>query len=371
MKQIIGEMKKHPILSFFMLTLAMMYLIGFPIVYMIGLTGSSTDQPLLNLLLAYAGELAVYSPVLVGMFVTRQTIPDKSPASTRNRRLAFWIVWLIGLFVYALDLKVGPTGEVLGWIPLLIISTPVAFLPAFVVSSVFSRVNSLREYLSTLIHPRGNVLWYLVALLTFPVAMFLGMAITQLVTGRSMFSDIHIPPGLLLAALAAFARVVFYTGGINEEGGWRGFAQRRLQTSYSPLVANLLLGAFIILWHFPNDILNPPGGSMSSYLTIRLGVYPFIVILFGWVYNRTRGSLLAPVLFHASMNMMDVFGSVGDVFTDAGNILLVLFAVFAILMDRMWRKLPSDHLAAYHEPGSPSIQDGQTISVVAARGQLS
>ena len=349
MKATVHWMKSHPVASFFILTLAMMDLIGFPVIYLMSLTGMSTNQPLLNLFIAYAGELAVYSPVLVGMLVTRQTLPDKSPASTRNRRLTFWIVWLIGLFVYALDLKLGPSGEVLGWIPLLIISIPVAFLPAFVVSSVFSRVNSLREYLSTLIHPKGKAIWYLVALLTFPVVLFLGMVITQVMTGKSMFSDIHVTPGILLAALATFLRVVFYTGGINEEGGWRGFAQRRLQTNFSPLVANLLLGAFIILWHIPNDLINPPGGSLSSYLTYRIGVYPFIVILFGWVYNRTRGSILAPVLFHASMNMMDVFGFVADVFTDAANILLVLFAIFAILVDRMWKKLPAENPAVYHE----------------------
>jgi len=349
MKQIIGEMKKHPILSFFILTLAMMYFIGFPVVYLMGLIGTSTNQPLLNLIVAYAGELAVYSPILVGMFVTRRTLPEQSLASTRNRRLTFWIVWLIGLFVYAFDLKLGPSGQVLGWIPLLIISIPVAFLPAFVVSRAFSRVTSLREFLSTLIHPRGHWGWYIVALLTFPVTAFLGAVITQLMTGESLFSGFHLSSGILLAALATFARVVFYTGGINEEGGWRGFAQRRLQNNYSPLVANLLLWAFIVLWHIPNDIVHPPGGSGDSYLLIRFGVYPFIMILFGWVYNRTRGSLLAPVLFHASMNTMDVLGSVLPG-TNTGNVLLVLFAVFAIFVDRMWKKLPLENPAVYKVP---------------------
>jgi CAAX protease family protein len=353
MKRLTDWIKAHPIVSFFTLVLAMMYIIGFPVVYLMGIVGTSTDRPLLNLFTAYAGELAVYSPVLVGMFITRHTLPNQSPVSTRNRRLAFWIVWLVGLFVYALDLKLGPSGEVLGWIPLLIISIPVAFLPAFVVSSVFSRVTSLREYLSTLIHPRGNVIWHLVALLTFPVTAFLGMVITQLMTGENLFSGLYITPGILLAALATFARVFFYTGGINEEGGWRGFAQRRLQTNYSPLVANLLLWAFIVLWHIPNDIIHPPGGSGSSYLIIRFGVYPFIMILFGWVYNRTRGSLIAPVLFHASMNTMDMLGSVLTR-TNAGDVLLVLFAVFAIVFDRMWKKLPADNPAVYQEPVTES-----------------
>lgn len=349
MNKLTNWIKNHQVAAFFILVLVMMYIIGFPVVYLMGLIGTSTDQPLLNLLVAYAGELAVYSSVLVGMYVTRRTLPEQSPVSTRNRRLAFWIVWLVGLFVYALDLKLGPSGEMLGWIPLLIISIPVAFLPAFVVSSAFSRVTSLREFLSTLIHPRGNWAWYLVALLTFPVTAFLGMVITQLVTGEDMFSGLYVTPAILLAALVTFARVVFYTGGINEEGGWRGFAQRRLQNNYSPLVANLLLWALIVLWHIPNDIIHPPGGSVSSYLIIRFGIYPFIMILFGWVYNRTHGSVLAPVLFHASMNTMNVLGSVLPG-TDAGNVLLVLFAIFAIFVDRMWKRLPLQNPAVYKAP---------------------
>jgi hypothetical protein len=33
--------------------------------------------------------------------------------------------------------------------------------------------------------------------------------------------------------------------------------------------------------------------------------------------------------------------------TNAGSVLLVIFAFFAILVDRMWKKLPLDHLAVY------------------------
>jgi membrane protease YdiL (CAAX protease family) len=256
------------------------------------------------------------------------------------------MVWLIGLIVYALDLRLGPSGELLGWIPLLIISMPIALLPAVVVSGALSPVASLRDYLSTLVHPRGNLIWYLVALLTFPVTAFLGLAITQLKTGENLFSGLNITPAILLATLVTFARVIFYTGGINEEAGWRGFAQRRLQTNYSPLLANLLLWACLVLWHIPNDIVHPPGGSGSSYLLIRFGIYPFITILFGWIYIRTRGSLLAPVLFHASMNSIDLLGSVLPR-TNAGDVLLVLFAIFAILYDHMWKKLPADHPAVY------------------------
>jgi hypothetical protein len=91
--------------------------------------------------------------------------------------MAFWIAWLVGLFVHALDQDLGPSGELLGWIPLLIVSMPVAFLPAFAVPNAFSRVTSHRQHLSTLTHPRGNVIWFLVALLAFRMTIPLGMVI--------------------------------------------------------------------------------------------------------------------------------------------------------------------------------------------------
>lgn len=341
MKEIIVWIYAHPIESFFALALVLMYIIGFPTVYlyMMGIA----DQPLLQILLLYAGRLAVYSPVLAGMLVTRWTLPNRSPTSARVRWLTFGIVWLVALTISALDLRRGVPKDALGWTPLFILSIPIAILPAFVVSSAYSRITSLGDYLSTLVYPRGNLIWYVVALLTFPVLQILGLAITQLLTGEPLLSNVHLSPKILLATLITFASVFFYSGGINEEGGWRGFAQRRLQTNHTPLVANLLLWAYLVVWHVPNDIVQYCEGG---YLLVRIGLYPFIVILFGWVYNRTRGSILAPALFHASMNSMNTLNTALPE-TNAANVLLILLSIFAVALDRMWKKLPADNPAVY------------------------
>lgn len=332
-------MKAHPIVSFFALALALMYILAFPVVLLM----NSMDHPPLQLLMLYAGRLCVYGPVLAGIFVTRWTLPSRTHTSTRARWVCFGIVWLLALGISALDLRRTIAEDALGWVPLLVLSIPIAILPAFVVSSAFSRVTSLREYLSTLVHPSGNVIWYVVALLTFPVLQILGLAITQILGAEPRLSDVHWSPGILLATLVTLASVFFYSGGINEEGGWRGFAQRRLQGKFSPLVSNLLLWVYLVVWHIPNDIIQYHDGG---YLLIRIGLYPFITILFGWVYNRTRGSILAPALFHASMNSMNTLQTTLPG-TSAGSVLLVLFAVFAVLYDRMWKKLPANHPAVY------------------------
>ena len=335
MKTSLEWIKAHPIVSFFALTLALVYTLLFPALYFI----DKTDQDLIMILALYAARLGVYVPVLVGMLVTRWVLPDQSPTSASKRWTIFGIVWLLALVVSALDLQRG--GAPLELVPLLILSIPIAVLPAYVVSSAYSRVTSLREYLSTLVQPRGNLIYYLIALLTFPVLYILGLVITQLLTGEPRLSNIQLTPEILLATLITFASVFFYSGGINEEGGWRGFAQRRLQTKYSPLVANVLLWGYLVILHIPNDILQYRDGD---YLLVRFGLYPFIVILFGWVYNRTRGSILAPALFHASMNSMNTLQAAipGSI---AMSVLLVLFAIFVVFLDRMWKKLPTDQPA--------------------------
>ena len=337
MKKSIEWIKSHPIVSFFALTLVLTYSLLFPALYLI----DRTDQDLVVIFALYAARLGVYVPVLVGMLVTRWILPDQSPTSASKRWSIFGIVWLVALIVSALDLQRG--GAPLEWVPLLILSIPIAVLPAFVVSSAFSRVTSLREYLSTLVRPRGNLIYYLIALLTFPVLYILGLAITQLLTGEPRLSSVQLSPEILLATLITFASVFFYSGGINEEGGWRGFAQRRLQTKYSPLITNVLLWAYLVIVHIPNDILQYRDGD---YLLVRFGLYPFIIILFGWVYNRTRGSILAPALFHASMNSMNTLQAAIPG-TIAMSVLLVLFSVFAVFLDRMWKKLPTDHSAVF------------------------
>jgi membrane protease YdiL (CAAX protease family) len=194
-----------------------------------------------------------------------------------------------------------------------------------------------------LVKPRGSLVWYLVALLTFPAIHVLGNGITRLMSGGSLQSSADVGIDLIGLALLEFLSVFFFTGGINEESGWRGFALPRLQASHSPLIANLILWFFWAAWHLPIDLVE---FSREWHFMNRVVLLPFVTILFGWVYNRTRGSILAVALFHASMNALNVLMDVFPV-TNAGHALLITFGLFAVLYDRMWKKLPADHPATY------------------------
>lgn len=89
------------------------------------------------------------------------------------------------------------------------------------------------------------------------------------------------------------------TFGLGEETGWRGFALPRLQASRSALSASLVLGAFWAAWHLPALFYRDTYREMGWMVVPMLFAIAVIgSVLFTWLYNGTRGSLLMVVLFH-------------------------------------------------------------------------
>jgi membrane protease YdiL (CAAX protease family) len=279
------------------------------------------------------------------MFVARVIQPARQRVSLTRRLLVFLPVWFIAEIIHVanLQLTVQPGTSL---IVLIVLSMPVALLPAFVISSAYSGADGIKQMLATLVRPKGSIVYYLVALLTFPVIQIAGTGITNILNGNTWLPQVSQGADLAFTLFITFFSVLLFSGGINEESGWRGFAQSRLQAKYSPLVANLILWFLMVIWHIPNDIVQYRDGG---YILVRIALYPFIAILFGWIYNRTRGSILAPAIFHASMNSMNPLMGVFPI-TTAGNILLIGLAVVAVVSDRMWRRLPGTHPAVYQAP---------------------
>ncbi len=331
--------RRYPIEAFFLVAIAICFGTLFPALVIIPQEG-----PLGQILIFYLSRIGVYSPVLAGMFVARVTQPDRQEVSFARRLLVFVPVWFIAEIIQTAGLRLT-AGPQVSTFALVILSLPAALLPAFVISSAYFGAAGVKQMLATLVRPKGNVVYYLVALLTFPVVHIAGTAITNIQNGSPWLPQVGQGAGLATTFFITFFSVFLFSGGINEESGWRGFAQRRLQAKYSPLVANLVLWFLMVIWHIPNDIVQYRNGG---YILVRIVLYPFITILLGWIYNRTKGSILAPAIFHASMNSMNPLMEVLPI-TTAGNILLAGFAMIVVVADRMWRRLPGYHPAVYRE----------------------
>lgn len=98
-----------------------------------------------------------------------------------------------------------------------------------------------------------------------------------------------------------FVMVLLIAGPLGEELGWRGFALPELQRRRSPLIASLILGVLWGVWHAPLFfVVGAPFFGAPLWLFIIMMVA--LSILFTWVYNNTKGSLLLVLLFHAAID---------------------------------------------------------------------
>jgi membrane protease YdiL (CAAX protease family) len=102
-----------------------------------------------------------------------------------------------------------------------------------------------------------------------------------------------------------FPQVLIFGGALFEEGGWRGFALPRLQRLHGPFVGTLILGILWACWHLPLFWImawGTPPTILNMVLFILIGI--FMAIVFTWVFNNTKGSLLLAILLHTSFDVL-------------------------------------------------------------------
>ena len=334
MNKLTNWIKNHQVTAFFVLV----YAISWPLLifYFSVLHGDPSLGALLE-------PFIVFSPALVAMWISGIAEPRPKLASSRPRWIAFVLAWLVSapiLILYAW--KIYKADLVLA----AIVYSIIALFPAWVLSSAYARTPGIRKHFSTLLKPRGPAAWYLVVFVIFPGIPLLGMGITRLFGGEADFflADLGFR-GAAIFLLLEFLHVFLMTGGINEESGWRGFALPRLQARYPVIVSAGIVWFFWAAWHLPMDI--GVGEPLPQILLNRVLFNLIFAILMTWLYNRTNGSILAPALFHAAMN---AFGDQFSVNT-ASIALFIGLAIFAIVYDRMWKKLPSCNPVNFQTPG--------------------
>lgn len=296
------------------------------------LEGQRTVVPLIS--------VGIFAPALVSIGLSAVFKPRPRQGSRRYALIAFVLVWILASLIITLYLTVNQQMELTA--RLVSVSAITGVLPAFVGSSVFSTIPGVREHLRTYIKPRGSFGYYLLALILIPAIWLLGNLLSrafgmEVPVIRSPMADIK----LLGMAILMFLYNVTYSS-LSEEPGWRGFALPRIQAKFTPLVSSLILGVLWAVWHAPLKFGGIDSASFSDTLTEWVLIV-LVNIIFTWLFNRTKGSILVTALIHPVMNTTGNFlnASIGAL------ILLVVFTVFVIVLDKMWKKLPTDSPAIY------------------------
>ena len=138
---------------------------------------------------------------------------------------------------------------------------------------------------------------------------------------------------------------------IAEEPGWRGFALPRLQRRYGALKASLIVGLGWAMWHAMMFVLQRASPGQFVLLTMHIVAGS---VVFGWFYNRTRGSLLLAILLHLGAHLNNPTHALPARVTPfvIDTVAIAVFAVVLLVVDRRaWiRSAPDPRFARPSDP---------------------
>ena len=279
--------------------------------------------------------IAAYAPTISALVLSAISKPEVRKINTSNTLILCILVLIVATGIEVLDHIFWEHQIDLG---LILLSAVMVTLAALIITRLLTNradaklsITGVRQWRFWLWVPFALGLWPLLVVTTNTIARLFGLS----VPANPIPPDVTFP----VLLIESFFWALLFGGGLNEESGWRGFALPRLQWQFSPLIASIIIGTFWGLWHVPLHVMDVGmyGGNPWGAL-IRIMDIPRAV-LFTWLYNRTKGSLLIAMLFHAAINTTSYFMSRSHVVVFA---LVFIVAISLIIIDKMWHKLPSD-----------------------------
>ena len=222
-------------------------------------------------------NLAFYFLLVFGlnaiMWVSVGIFGLKMPASFSDPALPFWLL-------VALPATCGPT------------------IAAFLLTAITEGRSGVKALWGRFWNRNLSLKWLLVTLLILEGLNLAANLVARLVDGQPYpIVDTSSP---LWTYIPLFLQA-FVVSGMVEEFGWRGYVLPRFQAKWSALVSSLVLGPIWTCWHIQAFFI--PGLPLYQR---NFWVYALWVILmsivYTWIFNNTKGSVLAAALIHASMN---------------------------------------------------------------------
>jgi membrane protease YdiL (CAAX protease family) len=221
-------------------------------------------------------------------------------------------------------------------IPLLIVMGYMPTLAAVIVSWQTKGKEGVRALCKKLLIARVGLGWYVFAI--FGIAVMAVIAVMLYNTfGKGPVVPIlskNAPPfsgplQMILTIVVMYMIVGLVNG---EELAWRGFALPRLQSKYNALTSSIVLGVIWTLFHLPL-FFTATGSSQAemSFVSFLISTVS-ITVLYTWMYNNTRGSVLLAYLFHAAANTWTQVFSIDHANQTVNWILTAVMVLVAIVV---------------------------------------
>lgn len=228
----------------------------------------------------------------------------------------------IAFFILVLSISIG-TGLLIaasthglvqitlpGALGLLILLSPT--IAAAMLAGITNSWRGLYNLLSPLSTWRLPIRWYLVALFLPAVLNFSSLGIYILLGGSLPAIPGSVPTDLEplvtenIVTTLLFLLLFFLFASMVEEIGWRGYALPRLQSRLTALSSSLIIGVVWAVWHVPSFFLLPGADQAALPFLWYIPSVLAIAVVFTWLYNNTRGSLLLATLLHTSLQATNI-----------------------------------------------------------------
>jgi membrane protease YdiL (CAAX protease family) len=179
-------------------------------------------------------------------------------------------------------------------------------LAALLIAGFFHGADGVRQLLRQIRTWRIGIGWYAIALIGPIVLKLFANALHGAVGGPQPEHWLALPSLTAFGPNNLFFMIVAMPIGalFQEEIGWRAFAQPRLQSRCGALTASVAIGILWGTWHLWYVIT--PGGFSNVAPIDVLATYIRMIstaIIYAWMYNSTKGSLLLVSIAHAGHNM--------------------------------------------------------------------
>jgi membrane protease YdiL (CAAX protease family) len=142
--------------------------------------------------------------------------------------------------------------------------------------------------------------WWIAAAFVYPIIL-VASALTYNWFGPSSIS--FIPQDIAALIMNIIFLLIAVLG---EEIGWHGVALPALQQKYSALKSSIILGICWGIWHLPFWLLLDTFDQFGiPYLVVNfVFVFPMVFYM-TWFFNHSQYSLLLPIVFHLTFNIVN------------------------------------------------------------------
>lgn len=222
-----------------------------------------------------------------------------------------WIFWTIGLS------RLSHGNPVDDFVPFFFLGVYGPSICSVIITFLFDGLAGAKSLLKKIFTWKFPATVYLAIVLLPIIFVLAGIVLYRFYIGPTGALDWK--TGFALMPMTLWTGI--YAGPLGEELGWRGLLLPELQKKFSNLTSGLLIGVIWFIWHIP--LFWAPFGTLasgSSFNVTSVAAYVItltcISVIMTWIYNQSKGSVLAAILFHLSINAGLALGFFPDLIGD-------------------------------------------------------